>query len=313
MNQATKFIRTMQENTGWKRNGSTLIGQQDGYWFTISQVGVFQPILVTAAIAGLESVKLEQLKLAVKSKKKAYKLNRMTNENHVVKFLINQDTHNDKNVAHVTELIFDLTKAFARFELKGGCQLCAAEEPLETVRIGENPAAICLECHEKLKETFAGIVEKNELQGSYFTGIIGALIGALAGAALWLLVSYLGYYASIVGFVMAFLAQLGYRLFKGRLQKGMPFIILISVIFGIFVANTVEIAIGLAQDPDVGLTFMESLRIAPLAFIDNELFFVGKVWANAGLGLLFAFLGSWKTIRNLTKETKGEIYQIEPI
>lgn len=313
MGKATKFIRTMQENTGWKLAGSTLIGQQDHYWFTIAQAGFSQPIVVTAALANAESAKLEQLKQAVKDKKKVYKLNGVTNENQLLKMVINPDTNVSKNAARVTELIFDLTKSFARLDLKSGCPICGADEPLTTVRIGDNPAAICEACHQNLKVEFEGIVQKNAQEGSYVTGTIGALLGALVGSALWLLVSYLGYFASIVGFVMAFLAQFGYRLFKGRIRKGMPVIILVSVIIGIFVANAIEIAIGLAQDPEVGLTFFESLRYAPMAFYDNELFYVGQVWANVGMGLLFAMLGSWRTIRSLASETKGKIYQVETI
>jgi len=51
---------------------------------------------------------------------------------------------------------------------------------------------------------------------------------------------------------MAFLAQAGYRLSRGRIQKGMPWIVLGSVVIGILVANAIEIAIGLSQDPEIG-------------------------------------------------------------
>ena len=309
----TKFIRTLQENTGWKSSGSALIGQQGGIWFTVAQAGPFQPILVEASVSGLESDRLEQLKSAILAKKKVYKINRFGNENHVVRIVLNTDTSTARNVARATELVADLGSAFARLDLHGGCRLCTAEGGLETVRIGSNPTAICPECHAKLKAEFAGIVERNDFEGNYFTGTVGALLGALVGAAAWLLVSYLGYYASIVGFVMAFLAQSGYRLLKGRIGRAMPAIVLLSVVFGLFVANTVEIAIGLMQDPEIGLTFLESLRIAPLAFVDSEMFYVGRVWGNLGVGLLFALLGSWRTIRGLVGEAKGDIYQVEPI
>ncbi|MHB8962054.1 MAG: hypothetical protein ACYC5K_02765 [Saccharofermentanales bacterium] len=158
---------------------------------------------------------------------------------------------------------------------------------------------------------YKSILEKNDREGSYLTGTIGALLGSMVGAALWLLVSYLGFYASLVGFVMAYLAQFGYKLFRGRIHKGMPFIIMISVIIGVLAANTVEIAIGLMQDPEMGLTLTEALKIAPQAFYNTEYFYVGKVWGNVGLGMLFAVLGSWRTIRDLFAETRDARNQAE--
>jgi len=206
-----------------------------------------------------------------------------------------------------------LPRPIKQYGLETGCGICAANAPLDAYRIGDNVAAICKDCQAKLKQDFDQIIERNAFQGTYFTGLIGALLGSLIGSAIWLLVSYLGFYASIVGFVMAFLAQAGYRLFKGRIQKGMPIIVLLAVIIGIFAANTAEIALNLMRDPDIGLSLAESLRFAPQAFYNTELFYVEKVWANTGFGLLFALLGSWPTLKNLSAETKGRIYQIEEI
>ena len=43
------------------------------------------------------------------------------------------------------------------------------------------------------------------------------------------------------------------------------------------------------------------------------MFYVGTVWKEVAVGLFFALLGSWNTIRNLRSETSGQIYQIERI
>lgn len=45
---------------------------------------------------------------------------------------------------------------------------------------------------------------------------MGALIGAAIGAVFWALVGILGYMASIVGFIIAYLADKGYDLLNGR-------------------------------------------------------------------------------------------------
>ena len=58
------------------------------------------------------------------------------------------------------------------------------------------------------------MVENNPVEiqkeGSYVTGLIGALVGALIGAVAWCLVMQLGIIASLVGFVIGWLAEKGY-------------------------------------------------------------------------------------------------------
>jgi hypothetical protein len=43
------------------------------------------------------------------------------------------------------------------------------------------------------------------------------------------------------------------------------------------------------------------------------MFYVGAVWKEVAIGLFFALLGSWNTIKNLHNESSGQIYQIERI
>ena len=175
MKKPTRFIQAMQADTGWKLSGDSVIGQQDGYWFFITQPGAFQPIVLTIAVSGEDSAKLEPVKQAIKAKKQTYKLARVANEHHVLTVSLNADTNVDKNKARMTELIFDLTRLFMQFGLSSGCSLCGSSEPLETVRIGESPATICAPCHEKLRSEFEAIVDQNKHAGNYATGFIGAL------------------------------------------------------------------------------------------------------------------------------------------
>ena len=65
----------------------------------------------------------------------------------------------------IRQLLEDLTASFRQLGLVSGCLLCADEQALHAVRIGENTAAVCDTCHAQLEEQFSGIVEKNEVQG----------------------------------------------------------------------------------------------------------------------------------------------------
>jgi|LSQX01.1.fsa_nt_gb hypothetical protein len=308
-----RTLQLLQASWNWKQHGTSIVGKQADWWFVIGQSGALQPIVVGAALANLDPVSLEQLKAAFLAKKKLYKLGRFDNKNHVLSISLNADLFTDKNADRVRLLLEDLTASFRQLGLVSGCLLCAGEQALHAVRIGENPAAVCDACHARLQEQFNGIIEKNEQQGNYLTGLIGALLGALTGSVLWLLVSYLGFYASIVGFVIAFLAQYGYRLFKGRVSRAMPLIVAASVVLGVLAANVAEVAISLVQDPEIGMSWADALHYAPMALYDTKLFYVGQVWGSIAIGMLFAFLGGWRTIRGLIAETKGVTYQIETL
>jgi hypothetical protein len=76
-----------------------------------------------------------------------------------------------------------------------------------------------------------------ENQGTVVGGFIGALLGALVGAIVWALVGMLGYIASIVGFLIAFLAGKGYDWFKGRPGKIKVVILVLCVILAVFIGN----------------------------------------------------------------------------
>lgn len=67
-----------------------------------------------------------------------------------------------------------------------------------------------------MENNYEYVQETTEKQGSVIGGFIGALVGAAIGAIVWTLVGMAGYIASIVGFVIAFLAEKGYDLLKGR-------------------------------------------------------------------------------------------------
>ena len=82
------------------------------------------------------------------------------------------------------------------------------------------------------------VQEAQEPKGSLVGGVIGALLGAAIGAVAWAVVGVLGYIASIVGFVIAFLADKGYDLFKGR-QGTVKMIVLIVCVVLAVAAGTV--------------------------------------------------------------------------
>ena len=135
-----------------------------------------------------------------------------------------------------------------------------------------------------------------------FLGLIGALIGAILGAASIILLSQLGYIASISGFILAFCTLKGYELLaKGLSTKG---VILCAVLMLLtpFVADYLDWAIMIYRElGSYGFTFGECLQLIP-EFLKDGTITMGEYLKNLGMIYLFVIMGGFYTLKNAFKK-----------
>ena len=150
--------------------------------------------------------------------------------------------------------------------------------------------------------------EKENRTGNYFTGLIGALLGAAIGAVLWAVVLYFGYVASIIGFVIGFLAEKGYNLLRGKQGRGKVLILILAVIFGVVLGNLGSDVIYLVQmiaaGEAVGWGYADIPLLMLLALMEDPEYLMYIV-KNLVMGLLFAGLGVWSQMRRVKAEVSG--------
>lgn len=160
-----------------------------------------------------------------------------------------------------------------------------------------------------MENTYVQEIHKNK--GSIVGGFIGALLGAAIGAVAWTLVGMLGYVASIIGFVIAFLANKGYDLFKGR-QGTIKMVVLIICVVLAVGAGTIGTYAWAFHDvyteqynelteieKKYGDIMTEGEFMAEL-FADSEV--QGDILKDAGMGLVFGLLGSFGLISAAKKK-----------
>lgn len=163
-------------------------------------------------------------------------------------------------------------------------------------------------CAEKLNREMAELKEERKQpgNGSYWTGLLGAFIGALLGAVVWAIVLSFGYVASIIGFVIGWLANKGYDLLKGRQGRGKVIILIAAIIFGVLLGTLIPDVVVLVQGISAGeyaLSYSEiPALILALLLYDAE--YQGIVLQNGGMGLLFAALGVFALLHKTGKEVK---------
>lgn len=162
-----------------------------------------------------------------------------------------------------------------------------------------------------MENNYEYVQEVKENKESIIGGIIGALIGAAIGAVAWAVVGMLGYIASIIGFVIAFLADKGYDLLKGR-QGVLKMIVLIVCVVLAVAAGTVGTYVWTIHNEYneqlAALTDFEKkyYEIATEAEFMQELLanseVQGEMIKDGGLGLVFGIMGSIGLITGAKKK-----------
>lgn len=169
-------------------------------------------------------------------------------------------------------------------------------------------AQVCGNCGQSVNPEPAAVqtetpapVQKKE---NIFTGIVGALIGAALGAGAIILLSQLGYVASISGFILAVCTLKGYELLGGRLStKGIIISILLMLVTP-YLADRLDWAIVIMNAyADEGVTLGQAFAAVP-EFIKIEAIDDSKYITNLLMVYGFTALGAFSTIGSLFKKKK---------
>lgn len=132
-------------------------------------------------------------------------------------------------------------------------------------------------------------------------GLIGALIGAVLGGVSIILLSQLGYIASISGVILALCTLKGYELLgKSLSMKGIVVCVILMLITP-FVADWIDWAIYLMRElPDYGLTIVDACIMMGEMMAEGyvDLF---EYFKNLGMIYLFVALGAFGTLKNAFK------------
>jgi len=307
---ANKLVNILQEELHFERKGDSIIGTYGSRWYSINRTSSNTTSLVTSVNLQNEAHFTSFID-ALKQLKKQLKFNYNIEENHKLTIIIGDKLTSKSTAKKMKAILEGLNRLMEDFNLKNSCFLCNKEGRFDSYFVATTSTELCPECINAYNQTIGAIKEENALHGSYLKGLIGALAGAFLGSILWIVVSYLGYLAALVALAIAYLAYSGYKIAGGRYGKGMPLIIIFSIVLAIIFANVAEVAINLMLTTEIGLTPLEAIRLSPRALFDNELFYVAETWKNIGMGLLFGILGSLGIIRQSMSEGTFKNMEIE--
>ena len=155
---------------------------------------------------------------------------------------------------------------------------------------------ICLNCGYTAGQKK---VHRNE---SVLAGTVGAFIGALIGGGCIILLSQLGYIASVSGVVLAVCTLKGYELLGKNLSKLGVLICLALMLVTPYLADRLDWAIVLMQEfPEYNMTIGEAFRYVPI-LVEEEAIELGEYLKNLLMIYGFTLLGAISSIINAFKK-----------
>ena len=140
-------------------------------------------------------------------------------------------------------------------------------------------------------------------------GIIGAVLGVLLGAALWVFLGRIGFIAGIAGYAIVFCGMKGYELLGGHLSKGGIILCIILSFLAILAAEFVSL--GITVHSELGemysLSMADSFRMVPELLKESEL--IGAVAKDLLFGYALSIWASYSSVKNILETDCGKFKQ----
>ena len=133
-------------------------------------------------------------------------------------------------------------------------------------------------------------------------GFIGALFGAMLGGASIILLSQLGYIASISGLILAVCTLKGYELLGKRLSKKGIVLCIILMLITPFAADWIDWAIYLMKEmPEYNLNLADACVVMGQMMAEGYVD-MAEYAKNLGMIYLFVAMGGFYTLKSAFKK-----------
>ncbi len=296
-------IKKLQD-AGFKQFDSEYIGKVNNYFFSIKDNQASEDLLyVTISIAPSESKNI------------LFKyLDDLQKDNKIDDYEL---TKNEIKIALVEDSIYtidiflsDLSKVLEEIEAKNICNFCENTENIDLYVSSKVHSFLCQSCGEKL---LTDLQEEKNIKPKYLLGFFASLVGALIGSVVWVVLGMLGFIASLAGYAIAYGAFYAYKKVNSKYTKLAIILNVVAIIIAFLFAQYSGIVFEVLREYKAdGITFSDAILYTNYLFTNKE--FIVALLQDFGFGILFAFLGSFRTIKdNYTSAKEEENFYIEKV
>ena len=271
----------------WHTTKNGVFGLYKDYFFTVSDANLLsnpQCKYVVATTDDLTEEQRTQIKAALDANKKSLKFsNYEVGERHIsVQFIETWVYTKIHTVYSLFDFFVDLFKKIG-IPAQNKCYDCGTKENLNYYNLNNGGALLCDACFRKIEdEHLAMKSQKHFADKNYLTGFLGSIAFSVAGIIAWVLVAvYLERLAAAMAMVIGYLGIKGYQYFKGQQGKWTKYIVVLSNIICILIANAATTIALLIKD--AGFTLNESFIAFRIDFV-RDLFY-----SNTAISFILAF------------------------
>ena len=296
----------------WHKTKDGVFGIYKNYFFNVSDASLFSNPQFKFVIASTDILTEEQkalIKFELDANKKNLKFSTFEiSENSIFfQFIENLTFTKLKTVYSLFDFLVELFKKLNISE-QNKCHNCSSKENNKYYEINDLGIILCSSCFYQTEKSYIKI--ENEIQSeqkNYLTGFIGALLFSIPGIIAWVLVAiYLERLASGMAIIIGLLGIKGYEYFKGKQGNLTKYLIVLTNIISIVIANVITV---LAMLMNEGLTINKSINEFQTNEIAKDLFYKNTMFSFIlaifiWIWLLFVFKNKKLTIKRSEKFNK---------
>ncbi|MDC8099819.1 hypothetical protein [Chryseobacterium rhizosphaerae] len=241
--KAKKIARDL----GWYKTEDGVFGLYKGYFFNVSDASLVstpQYKFVSVTTGNLTEEKWLQINRELVTNKKRLKFTGFEIRDTSILFQFSETFIYTKlkTVYTLFDFLVDLFKKLNIPE-QYKCHSCGINQKVNYYNLNANGILLCDTCFHETNNKFYEI-EKLRIskEKNYLTGFLGAVIFSIPWIILWVLSAvYLGRIASAMALIIAFFASIGYSFLKGREGTLKKYIIFLTNIVSIIMANVMTV------------------------------------------------------------------------
>jgi hypothetical protein len=267
--------KKMAREFDWHKTNNGVFGLYKGYFFNVGDGSILsnpQYKYVTATTDTLTEEQKLQIKIELETNKKLLKFSsfEIADNSVFVQFLENLTFTKLKTVYSLFDFLIDLFKKL-NIPDQNKCHNCGTKDNIKYYDLNDSGVILCNTCFGQTENSFYEIEkEKYSEDKNYLTGFLGSIFISIPGIIAWVLIAvYLEKLGSAMAIVIAFLGLKGYYYFKGRHGKLTKYVIVLSNIICILIANATTVIALLVEE---GLTINQAIVELQTNQIAKDLF-----------------------------------------
>lgn len=299
-------IKKYAKEKNWQVKSGVAFGIYRGYMMSMQEGAGWKSISIAARLENEAALQSAYELLNDKSFMKDYRISNSTVSPSAVNVVF---IDNPGTMKKIIEFVDSFCDGLDSFGAKGAnyCSSCGLELGGMGVPALMNDTVYLLHegCMHRDDEQLNSAKEEIKKEGSAVTGTVGAFLGAIVGAIPWAIAYYFGWFVAWLGFLVGIAAKKGYELLNGKESRAKGIAVIIATIFGVIFAESaaIMVAVGVAWAQE-GITFsIFDIAYSYFYALTTDSAILVDILIDTALGLVFAFLGIWSTIRDIFKAT----------